>query len=109
MNRGVLAALAMTDIHAMNFLKVVLDNIINGVAPGTFISTRAIVWPHAIVMLIGDAHRRLRQRALCAEVAAVPRPRLRDLLRHGHDRDFFRGRTPRNGLSNPAGRKPMGT
>ena len=53
MNLAMLAALGMTDIHAMNFLKVVLGSIINGVATITFIATKAIVWPQALVMTAG--------------------------------------------------------
>jgi hypothetical protein len=54
MNLAMLAALGMTDIHAMNKLKVILGGIINGVATVTFIATRAIVWPQAIVMSAGS-------------------------------------------------------
>jgi uncharacterized membrane protein YfcA len=54
MNLAMLAALGMTDIHAMNKLKVILGGIINGVATVTFIVTRAIVWPQAIVMTVGS-------------------------------------------------------
>src|SRR5204862_4847905 len=54
MNLAMLAALGMTDIHAMNKLKVILGGIINGVATVTFIVTRAIVWPQAIVMIAGS-------------------------------------------------------
>jgi uncharacterized protein len=53
MNLAMLAALGMTDIHAMNYLKVVLGSIINGVATVTFIATKAIVWPQALVMTAG--------------------------------------------------------
>jgi len=53
MNLAMLAALGMTDIHAMNALKVVLGSAINGVATVTFVVTRAIVWPQGIVMTIG--------------------------------------------------------
>lgn len=53
MNLAMLAALGMTDIHAMNFLKVVLGSIINGVATVTFIVTHSIVWPQGIVMIAG--------------------------------------------------------
>ena len=53
MNLAMLAALGMTDIHAMNFLKVILGGIINGVATLTFVATRAIVWPQALVMTAG--------------------------------------------------------
>jgi uncharacterized protein len=44
----------MTDIHAMNKLKVILGGIINGVATITFIVTGAIVWPQGIVMIAGS-------------------------------------------------------
>ena len=53
MNLAMLAAMGMTDIHAMNKLKVLLGGVINGVAAVTFVITRAIVWPQAIVMTIG--------------------------------------------------------
>lgn len=53
MNLAMLAALGMTDIHAMNALKVVLGGTINGVATITFVVTKAIAWPQAIVMTVG--------------------------------------------------------
>jgi hypothetical protein len=53
MNLAMLAALGMTDIHAMNALKVVLGGTINGVATITFVFTKAIAWPQAIVMTVG--------------------------------------------------------
>lgn len=53
MNLAMLAALGMTDIHAMNALKVVLGGVINGVATVTFVITGAIVWPQAMVMTSG--------------------------------------------------------
>jgi uncharacterized protein len=53
MNLAMLAALGMTDIHAMNALKVVLGGVINGVATITFVVTRAIVWPQAIAVTAG--------------------------------------------------------
>jgi len=53
MNLAMLAALGMTDIHAMNALKVVLGGVINGVATVTFVISGAIVWPQAIVMILG--------------------------------------------------------
>jgi uncharacterized protein len=52
-NLAMLAALGMTDIHAMNALKVVLGAVINGVAVVTFIAARAIYWPQGIVMTAG--------------------------------------------------------
>ena len=54
MNLAMLAAMGMTDIHAMNKLKVRLGGVINGVATITFIATRAILWPQAIVMTAGS-------------------------------------------------------
>ena len=53
MNLAMLAALGMTDIHAMNKLKVRLGGVINGIATVTFIVTKAIVWPQAMVMTAG--------------------------------------------------------
>jgi uncharacterized membrane protein YfcA len=54
MNLAMLAALGMTDIHAMNKLKVILGGVINGVATITFIVTGAIVWPQGMVMTVGS-------------------------------------------------------
>jgi len=53
MNLAMLSALGMTDIHAMNALKVLLGGVINGVAVITFVVKGAIYWPQAIVMIIG--------------------------------------------------------
>src|SRR5205085_5162456 len=53
MNLAMLAALGMTDIHAMNALKVVLGAINNGVAVVTFIAARAIYWREGIVTTVG--------------------------------------------------------
>jgi len=53
MNLALLAALGMTDIHAMNALKVVIVTVINGVATVTFIATGAVVWPQAAVLTLG--------------------------------------------------------
>jgi uncharacterized protein len=55
MNLALFAALGMTDIHAMNALKIVLVAVINGIATITFIATRAILWPQAVVMIVGAA------------------------------------------------------
>lgn len=54
MNLAMLSALGMTDIHAMNKLKVMLGGVINGVATVTFIATKAIFWPQAMVMIFGS-------------------------------------------------------
>ena len=53
MNLAMLAAMGMTDIHAMNALKVVLGGTINGVAVVAFIVAGAIYWPQAMVMIVG--------------------------------------------------------
>ena len=53
MNLAMLAAIGMTDMHAMNALKVVLGGFINGVATFTFIATGAIVWRQGAVMTAG--------------------------------------------------------
>jgi hypothetical protein len=53
MNLAMFAALGMTDIHEMNALKIVLVAVINGVATVTFIATGSIVWPQALVMIVG--------------------------------------------------------
>jgi len=50
---AMLAALGMTDIHAMNALKSVMGSVINGVAVVTFIIARAVYWKHGIVMMVG--------------------------------------------------------
>ena len=52
-NLAMLAALGMTDIHAMNKLKVILGAVINGVATVAFIATGFILWPQAGVMTAG--------------------------------------------------------
>ncbi len=53
MNLAMLAAIGMTDMHAMNALKVVLGGFINGVATITFVVTGAIVWKQGGVMTAG--------------------------------------------------------
>ena len=53
MNLAMLAAMGMTDIHEMNALKVVLGGVINGVAAVAFVVTGSIVWPQALVMIVG--------------------------------------------------------
>lgn len=50
---AMLAALGMTDIHAMNALKSVMGFVINGVAVVTFIVWRAVYWREGIVMIAG--------------------------------------------------------
>jgi len=53
MNLAMFATLGMTDIHAMNALKVVLSSTTNGIATGTFVVAKAIFWPQAMVMTVG--------------------------------------------------------
>jgi len=50
---AMLAALGMSDIHAMNALKSVMGFVINGVAVVTFIVWRAVYWKQGIVMIAG--------------------------------------------------------
>ncbi len=52
-NLAMLAAVGMTDIHAMNALKSVLGMAINGVAVVAFVVARAVYWPQAVVMIAG--------------------------------------------------------
>jgi uncharacterized membrane protein YfcA len=52
-NLAMLSALGMTDIHAMNKLKVILGAVINGVAAMAFVATGFILWPQAGVMTAG--------------------------------------------------------
>jgi uncharacterized membrane protein YfcA len=52
-NLAMLAAVGMTDIHAMNALKSILGVAINGVAAVVFVVKGAIYWPQAIVMIAG--------------------------------------------------------
>jgi hypothetical protein len=52
-NLAMLAAVGMTDIHAMNALKSILGIAINGVAAVVFIAKGAIYWPQGAVMIVG--------------------------------------------------------
>ena len=53
LNLAMLAAIGMTDIHAMNALKVVLAGLINGIAVVTFIVAGAVAWKQGSVMILG--------------------------------------------------------
>ena len=53
MNLAMLAAMGMTDIHAMNALKMLIVTVINGVATVTFVVTGSVVWPQAAVLTVG--------------------------------------------------------
>ncbi len=50
---SLLAILGIDDIHAMNGMKTLLVSVVNGVAIVTFVIARVIVWPQALVMLVG--------------------------------------------------------
>ena len=50
---AMLAALGMTDIHAMNALKSVMGFVINGIAVVTFIVAGAVYWKQGIPMIGG--------------------------------------------------------
>ena len=53
LNLAMLAALGMTDIHAMNALKVVLGGIINAVAVVMFAVAGAVAWKPGAIMIVG--------------------------------------------------------
>jgi uncharacterized membrane protein YfcA len=53
MNLAMLAALGMSDIHAMNALKSVLGSVINGVAVVLFVIKGAVYWPQCVVATLG--------------------------------------------------------
>src|SRR5260370_6829236 len=50
---GILALMGMKNIHSMNALKVLLATSINGVAVIIFIIANAVIWPQAILMIVG--------------------------------------------------------
>ncbi len=52
---ALLALLGETDIHAMNGMKTLLATVANGMALATFIITKTVVWPQAVVMIFGAA------------------------------------------------------
>ncbi len=52
---AMLAVLGETDIHAMNGMKTLLVTVANGMALLTFAITRTIMWPQALVMVLGAA------------------------------------------------------
>lgn len=53
MNLAMLAAIGMTDIHAMNALKVVLGGVINAMAVVMFIVSGAVAWKSGTIMILG--------------------------------------------------------
>jgi len=50
---ALLALLGMESIHAMNGVKTLVVSVVNGVAVVTFIWARVIVWPQALLMVVG--------------------------------------------------------
>jgi hypothetical protein len=53
LNLAMLAAIGMTDIHAMNALKVVLGGLINGISVVTFVLAGVVAWKQGGVMIAG--------------------------------------------------------
>ena len=49
-----LAMMGMKNIHCMNALKALLGASINGVAVVIFIIAHAVIWPQAILMIVGS-------------------------------------------------------
>ena len=49
------ALMGVENIHTMNGLKTLLASICNGVALLTFILARAVIWPQALLMVVGAA------------------------------------------------------
>jgi uncharacterized membrane protein YfcA len=52
---ALLAVMGMEGIHAMNGLKTLMISTANGVAMITFIVAGAVVWPQALLMVVGAA------------------------------------------------------
>lgn len=50
---ALLALMGIEDIHTMNGMKALLAMMANGAAIATFIFAKAIVWPEAILMIVG--------------------------------------------------------
>ena len=50
---ALLALLGLENIHTLNGMKALLVSVINGVAIVTFVVARVIVWPEAVLMLVG--------------------------------------------------------
>jgi uncharacterized membrane protein YfcA len=50
---ALLAMIQMEDIHSMNAVKSILAGAINGAAVVTFILARAVLWPQAVLMIVG--------------------------------------------------------
>lgn len=52
---ALLALLGIENVHTMNAMKTLLVSVVNGVALLTFIIGHRIVWPEAVVMVVGSA------------------------------------------------------
>jgi uncharacterized membrane protein YfcA len=50
---ALLALLGMENIHEMNGMKTLLVSVVNGVALAIFVWSKVIVWPQALLMLVG--------------------------------------------------------
>ena len=50
---ALLAFLGLENIHAMNGMKALLVSIVNGAALVTFIAAHIVLWPQAVLMLVG--------------------------------------------------------
>jgi hypothetical protein len=50
---ALLAFLGVENIHAMNGIKSLLVSIVNGSALVTFIAAHIVLWPQAVLMLVG--------------------------------------------------------
>lgn len=50
---ALVALLGIENIHAMNGLKTLIISVVNGVALAIFVWSKMVVWPHAILMLVG--------------------------------------------------------
>lgn len=51
---ALLAVLGVESIHTMNAYKTVLATVCNGIAIVTFVVAKAVIWPQAIIMLVGS-------------------------------------------------------
>ena len=50
---GMLAALGMSDVHAMGAIRTLLAAVINAAAVLMFVVARAVLWPQCLVMIAG--------------------------------------------------------
>jgi len=50
---ALLAVMGVKNIHAMNGMKTLLVSVANAVALGTFVWAKIVVWPQALVMIVG--------------------------------------------------------